>query len=242
MNDLGHNRPPSQITFTNELTKILGAWLKDHPVVDGEEVARSGKLLLDRAKLCMKDIEDERKGRTGPLRLEIDLINDEYRTPKSILDSVRDELEERIRAWIKKEEEKRIQAAQEAQKRLNEAEKIARETAEREQEARSDAEVGVEVDIEAVARDSDTANQALARAERFAARAEVDTNVRLGGGFARAITSKAIHASEKTLVVTDPGQAVQEMGWSERILDAILSDARQYRRQFGRWPNGIEEI
>ena len=236
--DVGHNRPPSQIEFANQTATDLGYWLANCPVVETEEQARAGKLLVDRARLCLADMEDERKGRVRPLQAQVKAIDDEYRSPKSILDKILTELKDRLNVWIKKEEEKRLKAAEEARKAVEEAEKIARDAEERELEACDDARHGI-VDTENAlverVRQADAAFTAYQAAEREAARAEKDTTVRVGGGFSRSLSTRF----KEELFVSDAGKAVAEMGWSERLVEALKTDAREFRRQHGKLPEGI---
>lgn len=231
----GSNFPPSNIEYSGELTAILGAWLKDHPIVDTEEVARSAKLLIDRGRLCLQDMEAERKTRVGVFQTQIRQIDDEYRAPKTILDKVLGLIKDRVNDWIKKEEAVRQKAAEEARQRARTAEKAARAAEEAEQEAISDAKVGVESDIGSITSHADAAFAAFQRAEREAMRADNAVDVKIGGGFGRALSTRF----KETLVVEDPLKAVSIMGWSERLIDALRTDAREYRKQHGQLPHGI---
>lgn len=232
---IGHNQPPSQIKFSEETSTVLSLFLQDHPVIQTEEEARAGKLLVDRARLCLADLEAERTAAVAPLNEKVKAINDEYRSPRGILDKILTQLKDRLDAWLKIEEEKRFQAAEEARRKAEEAERLAREAEAREQEAAQDAKVGVETDIGTATREADAAYAAFRKAERELARAEKDTNARIPGGFGRALSLKF----KETLVVTDPTKAVSVTGWSQRLLEALKTEAREYRKLHGHLPDGV---
>src|SRR5678815_1600711 len=96
MNDIGHNRPPGMIDVAGEITASLGKWMEGHPVIQGEDEAREAKILIDRAKLCFKDLEAERERKVKPLNLEVAEINDSYRPARGLLQKVQYELVHRI--------------------------------------------------------------------------------------------------------------------------------------------------
>ena len=58
MSVVGHNSPPDSTEFARETMAALGDWLKENPVIQTEEEAKAGKLLVDRASACVKDMED----------------------------------------------------------------------------------------------------------------------------------------------------------------------------------------
>lgn len=233
--EVGHNKPPSQIRFTEDTASALGDWLKINPIVETEEVAREGKLLVDRARLCLQDLDDERKGQTAPLNEQLKQINARYASPKAVLDKLLTELKARLNVYVIKEEEIRRKAAEEARKRAEEAEQAAREAEEREQEAADDARQGVESDIGTATKDADEKFAAYKVAQRELARAERDTSVKIGGGFGRVLGSRL----KETLVILDPDLAITDMGWTQRLLEVLMMEAREYRRRMGKLPKGI---
>jgi hypothetical protein len=231
----GHNQPPTQIEFTNETSGALGEWLKTHPVVQTEDEARDGKLLVDRAMGCLGDLEAERDGKVRPLNEQVRQINDTYRSPRTVLERILDELKDRLDAWRKAEEDRRREIADAARAAAEEAERIAREAEEREQEAKDDAQAGVETDIGPATTAADLAFTEYERATLALARANREIVVRIGGGFNRALSAR----TKEVLIITDIEKVIAETGWTERVLSAILIEAREYRKQHGRLPNGI---
>lgn len=233
----GHNQPPDAIEFSRETLNALGEWLKEHPVVSTEDEARAGKLLVDRAADCLKEMETERKKLVNPLNERVKEINDKYRSPREVLDTILDELKTRIRTYVKQEETKRLLAAEEARKRLEEAERLAREAEKREQAATELAKSGViDVDIAGATVEANTAFAAFKKSERDAARTEKEINVKVSGGFRRALS----FPEKENLVVTNAELAIKTMGVTDKIRDAILSSARDYRRACEELPEGVE--
>ena len=237
MNSLvGHNQPPSQIDFTQETSEELSRWLSENPVVETEEQARSGKLLVDRASNCIKDLEAERRGKCIPLETQVREINDTYRGPRETLQKISDELEWRLTAFIKAEEARREQIYLEKQQAALLAEERARDAERREQEAKEEAATGVlDIDIHAATVEADRAFEAFTRSDRDAARAERETRVKLGGGFNRALSLRA----RETLIVDDPVAAVTVMGWNDDMIGAIIKAAKAYRKLTGDLPRGV---
>src|SRR5580658_5375110 len=107
MTGMGHNKPPSLIEIAKTLTASWGMWMGDYPVVLDEVQARESKMELDRAKLLLKDLEDERKSKTAPLLDQVDTIRNEYRQPERTLGNVINEMMERLQAYVRAEEKKR---------------------------------------------------------------------------------------------------------------------------------------
>ena len=232
----GHNNPPSQITFSCETVDALSAWMKEHPVIQSEDEAREAKLLADRGVAASKDLVDERQARTGPLLKEVEEIRAEYREPQNILDRVVTELRARLNAYILKEEERRQAEAEAARLAAEEAERLARSAEETEQQAKELAQQGLlDVDVGEVTRAADAAFSRFKEAEKVAKRAERDAPVKISGGFRRAAGLR----NKETLEVTDWVEAIRCMGLTDAIRDAILTEARAFRKEIGELPQGV---
>lgn len=232
---VGHNQPPGSIEFGKETMTALGDWLKENPVVQTEEEARAGKLLVDRAAASIKDMEAERGSKVKPLNEEVKTINDSYRVVRDPLEKILQELKLRLDAYVRAEEAKRIAAAQEAQRKLEEAERRAREAEAAEQAAKEDAASGVVTDVAMASIIADGSFSDYQKAAREAARAEKDTHVKIGGGFGRRLSLR----TQEVLSVTNWTAAIAEMGCTEAIAEAILTSARAYRKATGDLPAGI---
>src|SRR5689334_5178297 len=149
------NNPPDMTVTLGEVVSQLNSWMADHPVISTEDEARDAKVLIDRAKLGIKDLEDERDKKVRPLNNKVAEINAYYRPARTLTEKVLNELTRRVTDFIAKEEAKRIKIAEEARKAAAEAEQLARAAEAREAEAKDDAQHGAEVDIAMAARDAD---------------------------------------------------------------------------------------
>ncbi len=234
--EIGGNNPPGMIEAINDTASDLNEWMKENPVIQSEEAAREAKLLLDRARLCVKDMEDERDGKVRPLNEQVKKINETYRGPRELMEVVGRELGNRLAAFIRSEEKKREEAAQEAQKRAAEAERIAREAERLEREAIGSADSGeLGVDVKAAVVAADDSFKDFQRAAREAALAERETRVKVGGGFGRALGLR----TQKTLLVLDCVKAVTELGMTGPIEEAVIKSARAFHKLHRRYPQGV---
>lgn len=240
---IGHNEPPSPIELGEAVIRDVNSWLQSHPVIESEDMAREAKPFLDRAKAACEEIERERDRKVRPLNEQVSTINLQYKivhnTDKKkpgLFDKIIIELEARLGAFLIREEEKRRVAAELARKAQEEAERIAREAEAAEREALSNAASGeLEVDVAQVTKDADTAFGEFERASRFADRAEKDTKVKIGGGFGRTATLREV----ETLHVESFNLAIKTLGPHDKIREAIISAAREYRKVHGHLPDGV---
>lgn len=232
----GDNNPPGQIDFSKETVTALSDWMKNHPTISSEDEAREAKLLVDRGVLCSKDMVDERQAQTGPLLKQVEYIRDRYREPQNILDRVVTELQARLNAFILREEERRKAEAERLRHEAEEAERLAREAEEAERQAKEDAEQGVcDVDIGQATTTADAAFAQFKQAAKEAQRADRESVVKIGGGFRRAASLR----NKETLLVDDPHLALDALGMTDDIKEAILTSARKYRTHFGELPEGV---
>jgi hypothetical protein len=239
---IGGNLPPGAIDLAKPILEELGRFLKDFPVVTNDTEAREAKAILDRIVLALKGVEDERKAKVAPLNAELTAINGEYHRwhntggKPGTWDTLLKELRIRLTAFAQAEERKRQAAAEAARAAAAEAERKAREAEAREREAAATAAMGVcDVDIAAATEQANEAFAAFQRADREAARADRDTKVRIGGGFGRVATLR----DKEILAVTDWQAAIKEIGLTDRIKDAILTEARTFRKDMGELPSGV---
>lgn len=229
------NNPPDMTVTAAEVAASLNEWLKDHPVIDSREMAGEAKVMIDRGKLCLKDLEDERDKKVRPLNRQVQEINGYYRSARDLTQKVLNELTRRITDFIAKEEAKRIREAEEARKKAEEAERAAREAEQQERDTLADAEVGAIVDVAASVSAADEAFAEYQRQQRAANLAEREAKVKIGGGFTRAMSLR----TKEILHVTDAISAIDAIGLTPDIEAAILKGARAYRSIHGELPPGI---
>ena len=236
MSEIGHNRPPDMADIAQETTSAVNEWLKEHPVISNEEEAREAKVFIDRAKLGIKDLEAERDQKVRPLNQQVKEINDHYRPARDALQKILGEIDHRLASFLLEEERKRIEVAEAARRAAEEAERLAREAERLERQSVDDARLGgLDVDIAGATREADQAFAEYEKASRFAARAERETKVKVGGGFSRAVSLK----TKEVLILVDANAAIAEMGVTDDIREAILKSARAYRKITEELPDGV---
>lgn len=233
---IGHNQGPSLIDHAAEVSKMLSAWMTEHPVVSNEDDARSGKVLCDAGTSAVADIETERRGKVDPLNKQVKDINESYRPVRFTLESTLQGLLMRLDEYAKAEEARRVLEAAEKIRIADEAERKAREAEDAEQKAKESASEGVlGVDIATSTSNADAAFTLFKKAKREATRAVKNTKVRIGGGHRRALSLR----EKETLTVDSWESAISCMGLTDGIRDAILTAARSYRAEFSELPEGI---
>lgn len=243
---IGHNQPPGPIEYARDTMAALSAWMAEHPAIQNEDDAREAKKLLDQAKSCAGDIEAERDKLVRPLNEQIDEINGRYKAVHNkdskkpgILDKVVSELKDRLGVFIRAEEDRRAAEAETKRKAAEEAERLAREAEAKEREAIENAKAGeLGVDVTQVVIEADSRFAEFKKADREAARAERNADVRIGGGWGRAASLR----TKETLILDDPIQAIRAIGVNEGIRDAILTAARAYRKIHNKLPNGVSAV
>lgn len=240
---IGSNNPPGPIDLAMDTAVVLSRWLAERPLILDEDMARDGKLLLDRAKASAGEIEDARLKETKPLNEQLGEINARYKQvhntdPKKpgMLDKVVSELRRRMTDFVAKEEAKRIAVAEAKRRAAEQAERVAREAEAKEREAIENAKAGeLGVDVTQVVVEADSRFNDFKKADREAQRAERDARVRIGGGWMNAATLR----TKETLVLVSYGKAICAIGPNDKIREAILSAARDYRKEKGHLPEGV---
>lgn len=235
--NIGHNFP-GMVVVADETARAISDWMQFHPVIETEQDAREAKVLIDRGDLCYADLDKERTDKVKPLNEQVETINQSYRKPKGVLHAVVAEIRSRYSAFLLREEARRQAEADEAAIAAYEAEEEAREAERKEKEGFENASVGeIGVNVIELTKAADEKFQQLRKAERDLARKQrAAENVRIGGGFRRAIGLR----NKEELVVQDWNAALIEMGMSKDISAAICKAARAYRRLHGKLPAGVE--
>lgn len=233
---IGGNNPPSPIEYARHAMADLSRFLSDAPVIGTVEEAQEGALFVERSRKTIQDLEDARKKEVAPLNEQVRVINEQYRTIRDPLDKVLTELRHRLTDYTAREEAKRIREAEEARRAADLAEMEARLAEQREREAKQNATFGEVTDVAAAVIEADQKFSTFKKADRAAQIAERDTTVRLPsqlGG--KAISMRA----KETLVLNDAHAALTAIGVNQKITDAILSAARDYRKVHDKLPPGV---
>lgn len=240
---IGHNRPPETIEAAQDTMRALSDWMAERPIIETADDAREAKKLLDRAKGCAGEIENERDRQVRPLNEKIADINAKYKPihntdakKPGTLDRVVLELKARLGVFIKAEEVRREAEAERLRQEAEEAARIAREAEAREREAIANAQAGeLGVDVTQVVVEADSRFAEFERADRAAARADRETHVKVGGGWGNAVSLR----TKETLILVSYAKAITAIGPHDKIRDAILSAARDYRKAKGCLPEGV---
>jgi hypothetical protein len=240
------NNPPSPIEFAQSVIDELATFMANHPTIESEEDARGAKVFIDRARAALVDIEVERVTMVTPLNDEVARINGEHkryhnndRHKPGLFDKVLNALVARVQSFMLIEEARRKREAENARLLAEAAEKAAREAEAREKEVHANAAVGeIGLDVQTATSEADQAFEDYQRASRFAKLAEKESKVKVGGGFGRSLSIK----DREVLIVKDWKQAIDKVGLTDNIRDAILTAARNYRQEYGELPPGIEII
>jgi hypothetical protein len=239
---IGSNNPPGPIDYAQGVVDEINAWLADHPTIETEDDARAAKPFLDRAKLSLEEVEAERDSKVRPLNETVDAINAKYKALHNVdkkkpglFDKIVIELKARVAAFMIKEEQRRAREAEIARLAQEEAERLAREAEAREAEALENAKAGEIIDVVEVTKQADEAFEEFERQSRFAARAEKNVNVKIGGGFGRTASLR----DAETLHLDSYSLALKAIGPNDKVRDAILIAARDYRKLHGELPAGV---
>lgn len=239
---VGSNNPPSPIEYAQSVIDEINAWLADHPTIETEDDARAAKPFLDRAKASLEEVEAERDGKVRPLNEQVAAVNSKYKAlhntdakKPGLFDKIVIELKARVATFMIREEQRRIREAEIARLAQEEAERLAREAEAKEAEALANAKAGEVVDVVEVTQAADAAFEEFERQSRFAARAERDTKVKIGGGFGKTATLR----DAETLHLDSYSLALKAIGPNDKVRDAILSAARDYRKLHGELPAGV---
>lgn len=236
---IGHNNPPSPIEETRDAMADLSRFLTETPVVQTVEQAKEGALYVERSRRTLQDMEAARKREIAPINEQVRTLNESYRVVREPMERVLNELRRRLTDYTAREEAKRIHEAEEKRKAAELAEMNARLAEQRERDTKENATFGEVTNVAEAVIAADAAFSSFKRADRAAAVAERDVTVRLPsqlGGRALSMRQK------ETLVLDNAIAAIEAMGVTEKITDAILTAARDYRKQHGSLPAGVSSV
>ena len=227
------------IDRAREAYPILSAFLKEAPVIDNTDDAKRAANLIEQARRTLGEMEDERKTLVAPFNEQVEAINEPYRLPRESIKKIMDEIKSRLKQFADAEETKRLEAAAKARQAAFEAEQKARDAEALETNAKAEAAEGVlDVNVAAAIVNADKSFAAFQKTSRAADRAERDVSLRLSGGFGRAVSMR----KTETLVIKNPSAAFAEIGLTASMAEALLTNARAFRKLNGRLPEGIEAV
>ena len=220
-----------------DLTKFLA----EMPVVENEDQAQKIRVQIDAAKAVLNGLEEGRDALVRPLNTRVKAINETAREARTPLEKLLTEALTRLAAFLKAEEDRRVAEAEKAKREAEAKIAAAQEAADREDEARENAAEGEFTDVGLAILDTDAKMAEAAAATRAAQLAERDTRVRVGGGMGKALGLR----SKESLTIVDAPKALKAIikaadgAIPEKIADAIITAARDYRKLKGKLPDGI---
>lgn len=232
------NRPPEAIDHARDALSELSAWLRDNPVIEGQAQLKAGTALKERTLVALNEARAERETKTKPWREKLNAIFAAYELvkDKGTLERAYSELRKRLTNFANEVEARRIAEANRLRHEAEERARIAREAELAEQDAIACADVGECTDVAGAIEQADSTFSAFQRADRQAAIAEKNVPLRTGsvlGG-----RSISMRTTEK-LVIENVELAISVIGLTEKITEAILSSARDFRKERNELPPGI---
>lgn len=238
----GDNRPPSLIELARETYRSLSAWLSDHPVIASHDEAKEAGKWIESVGMSIDELEAERRLKVDPLNAEVKAINDSYRPVREAFENkekrgLLDILKLRLTRFSRAEEQRKAEEAERLRLEAEAAKKAAIEAEWAEEDAKAEADLGIcDVDVGSAIESADAAFKDFQVADRQAARAERAIPTRIASAYGgRALTMR----NKETLILDNAAAALAAIGVTEKIREAILSGARDYRKLNGALPDGV---
>ena len=238
---IGGNNPPLQIDHAKEAMAELSKFTEDTPVIQTHDDAKMAGAFIERTRVALKTMEDERIALVSPLNVKLEAINRPYRTVRQPLERLYDLVRGRLTSYTRAEEQKRAAEAKRLREEAERLAELAREAEAHEQDVIACADVGECADVGGAIAATDAAIGAEAKAERAAAIAEKNTPVRIHSVMGnRAISMR----NKRVLVIANVAaacEALRTMGLTDNVRAALIKDAKAFEDAVGELPDGITE-
>ena len=233
---IGDNRPPGPIESAKEAMAELSAFTQEFPVIQNYNDAKQAAAYIERTRIALNAMEDERKPQADPLNAKLEAINKPYRIVRQPLEKLYELVKARLTKYNNAVEQARLREAQRLRDEAEKAERAAREAEANEAAAIAGADVGECTDVGGAIAEADGAFRDYQKADRQAATAEKNVPVRIAsimGG-----KSLSMRTTE-VFIVEDACAAITAMGCSDDLKKQIVKDAKRYREATGELPDGI---
>lgn len=241
------NQAPSELERATEAYAELAAYLRENPVIQNEKEEKLAADWKVRTSRTLEETRAERDGKIKPhseavaaIRTDYAIVQDKSKTNAGgPLQRAYDVLKKRITDRAERVEAARAAEAERLRLEAEEKERIAREAEAKEQDAIACADVGELTDVGAAIEEADQAFGDYARANRAAAVAERNVPLRIHssmGGRAvtmRTTTTLSVESEE------DACKAINAMGLTPDVAEAICTAARKYHKAHNEYPPGI---
>lgn len=235
------NAPVGSVAIeqAKDTTRELQLFLKETPAITSPEECKAGDNWIERARINLATLEDERKPLVEPLNKELGEINGRYREPRQQLETLDKEIRRRVTIYKNKVEAARTAEAERLRREAEEAEARRQQAAAAAEDAIASVDVGVCDDAGAAIFEADQANREAGQIDRAASRAERSIAVRnasIVGGRAMAMRTVQV------INIVDPAAAVKAMcagGIPEKLLTALRQCAVAFEDAYGVLPDGV---
>jgi hypothetical protein len=234
---IGGNSPPGPIDSAKEAMAELSVFTENNPVIENFDGAKQYAAWIERTRVALQAMEDERKPQVDPLNAALEAINKPYRLVRQPLEKLYELAQARLSKYNNAVEAARLREAQRLREEAEKAEREAREAEAAEQEAIVNAEAGECTDVGGAIADADQAFKGFQKADRAAATAERNVPVRI----ASVMGGKALSMrTAEVFTVEDACAAIAIMGCSDDLKKQIIKDAKRFREATGELPDGVK--
>jgi len=234
---VGHNKPPGPIDSAREAMAELSQFTEDNPVIQNLDQAKEAAAYIERTRIALQAMEDERKPQADPLNAELEAINKPYRLVRQPLEKLYEIIKRRLTTYNNAVEAARLKEAQRLREEAEAKERAAREAEANEAAAIAGADVGELTDVGGAIVEADGAFRNFQKADRAAATAERNVPVRIAsimGG--KALSMRTV----EVIIVEDACAAITAMGLSSDLKKQVVKDAKRYREATGELPDGVK--
>ena len=233
----GHNNPPSPIESAKEAMVELGQFAEDTPVIQNFQEAKLAAAFIERTRVALQAMEDERKPQVDPLNAKVEAINKPYRLVRQPLEKLYDLIRARLTKYNNAVEAARLREAQQLRDEAEAKERAAREAEANEAATIAGAEFGECTDVGEAIIEADGAFKDYQKADRSAAIAERNVPVRI----ASIMGGKALSMrTAEVFIVEDACAAITAMGLSDAARQQLIKDAKRFREATGELPDGVK--
>ena len=237
MRGIGDNQPPGPIESAKEAMAELSTFTEENPVIQNFDGAKQYAAWIERTRVALQAMEDERKPKADPLNAALEAINKPYRLVRQPLEKLYELAKARLTKYNNAVEAARLREAQRLREEAEAAERTAREAEAAEQEAIANAEAGECTDVGGAIAGADQAFKGFQKADRAAATAERNVPVRI----ASVMGNKALSMrTTEVFTVEDACAAITIMGCSDDLKKQIIKDAKRFREATGDLPDGVK--
>jgi len=233
----GHNNPPGPIESAKEAMAELSVFTENNPVIENFDGAKRYAAYIERTRVALNAMEEERKPLAEPLNAALEALNKPYRLVRQPLEKLYELAKARLNKYNNAVEAARVKEAQRLRDEAEAAERAARQAEADEQEAIANAEAGELTDVGGAIVEADQAFKGFQKADRAAATAERNVPVRI----ASVMGGKSLSMrTTEVFIVEDACAAITIMGCSDDLKKQIIKDAKRFREATGELPDGVK--